>query len=150
MKIITPLVEEYSLANEPYRVFPKGIHLQAFTDDSILESEIVADYAVNREGMEDIWQAIGNVVATNYLKQQELTTDTLYWNRSTKTIYTYAPAHIKMPDAATFARNGLTADDRLETYEIRAAYSGHFIYDPNQKDDSAATEEIPETSSENS
>ena len=140
-KVTTPLGEQYSFADEPYRVFPKGIHLYSFTADSVLESEIVADYALNRETPEDLWQAFGNVVVTNYLKQQVLTTDTLYWNSTKKIIYTDAPAHIKTPDAETYARNGLTADDRFENYEIRSAYNGHFIYDTNQKTDSANTAE---------
>ncbi len=146
-KVTAPIVERYLMTDEPYSVFPKGFHLKSYTADMELESEIMADYALRKEAPEESWKAVGNVVVINYLKQQTLKTDTLYWDRATRQIYTYAPAHIKLPDADTYAMHGLTADDRFENYEIRKAYDGHFIYNENGEpaDSSAISIPIPDT-----
>ena len=60
---VTPLVEGYSLAREPYREFRKGVKITTYKDDSLstVDAVLTANYAiyyVNRE----LWEAKGNVV----------------------------------------------------------------------------------------
>ena len=135
IKIDAPLVEQYMMADEPYSVFSEGFHLRSYNADSVLQSEIVADYALNKEKPEELWQAIGNVVVINFLEKQELRTDTLYWNRAQRRIYTDAPVYIKLSNGTdTYGANGMWADEQFENYQINAAHSGHIYYEEGASD----------------
>jgi LPS export ABC transporter protein LptC len=128
MNVQAPVMERYMLAEEPYSIFPQGIHIRFYDKTNELESEILADYAYNKEKPEEFWQAINNVVIINYPQQQTLYTDTLYWNRAQKTIYTDAPVKIVTPDSEINGQYGMTSDERFENYEIRSVYNSHILF----------------------
>jgi len=141
MDLKAPSMQRYMLAPEPYSVFKDGMVVFFYTPDKVLESEIRADYALNKEKPEETWLAINNVEIINYLKQQSLYTDTLHWNRATKTIYTTAPVRIVTPDGEIIGKNGMTSDERFNDYEIRAVKDS-YIYANDEaplKPDSTAT-----------
>ncbi len=125
MTLQAPLMQRFMLVDEPYNLFPKGIYVRFYTATNELESEIIADYAYNKEKPEEFWQAVGNVVVRNLLKEQTLYTDTLYWNRAQKTLHTDAPVKIVTPDGEINGSNGMTSDERFEDYEIRAIRHSH-------------------------
>jgi hypothetical protein len=133
MNMQTLLMQRFMLSEEPYNIFPKGLHIYFHTAEHVLESEIVADYAFNQEKPEETWKAIGNVVIQNYLKQQTLYTDTLYWNRAQKTIHTDAPVRIVTPDNDLYGRYGMTSDERFENYEIRAIHDSPFYINMDEE-----------------
>ena len=60
---VTPLLEGYGLAREPYREFRKGVKITTYQDDSLTSVDVVltANYAINYEKRE-LWEAKGNVV----------------------------------------------------------------------------------------
>ncbi|MDR2361666.1 MAG: LPS export ABC transporter periplasmic protein LptC [Prevotellaceae bacterium] len=139
MTLRAPEVKRFMLSDEPYSIFPKGIHILFYTETRELESEIVADYALNREKPEEMWMAVGHVEIENYIKQQKLYTDTLYWNRAQKTIYTNAPVRIVSPDSEIPGLNGMVSDERFEEYEIRNVNDGYMYVAPDAPADSTDT-----------
>ncbi|MDR0694747.1 MAG: LPS export ABC transporter periplasmic protein LptC [Prevotellaceae bacterium] len=136
-----PLLQRFLLAEEPYNVFPEGMHVYFYSATNELETEIIADYAYNREKPEEYWKATGNVVVKNHLKQQTLYTDTLYWDRAKKNIYTHAPVRIVTPDLFFDGLEGMVADERFEEYKFFNANNGVLYMDdePAAPQDSAAT-----------
>jgi LPS export ABC transporter protein LptC len=133
MTMQAPLVQRFMLNEEPYSIFPKGLHILFYTEARVLESEIVSDYALNKQKPEETWKATGNVVITNYIKGQVLYTDTLYWNRAQKRIYTDALVRIVKSDDEIIGYQGMTADERFEDYEIRNVNDSHVFV--NMDDD---------------
>ena len=71
---VTPLVEGYSLAREPYREFRKGVKITTYKDDSLstVDAVLTANYAIYYENRE-LWEAKGNVVVVE--KGMKLTYD---------------------------------------------------------------------------
>ncbi|MDR0295512.1 MAG: LPS export ABC transporter periplasmic protein LptC [Prevotellaceae bacterium] len=124
----TPLLQRYMFNDEPYSVFSKGFFVQLFDEEVQLESQITADYALYKEKPAELWKAVGNVVVINFQKDQTLTTDTLYWNRPEKSIYTDALVRIKTGDGLIIGRNGMTSDEKFSEYEIRAVGDSSYYY----------------------
>jgi len=141
-----PLLQRYMFLDEPYSVFPKGFFVQLFDADSQLESQITADYALYKEKPVELWKAVGNVVVINFQKKQTLTTDTLYWDRITKSIYTYSPVQIETIDALIQGRNGLTSDEHFSQYEIREVGDNSYYYiEENQNVADSSAVEVTQT-----
>lgn len=91
MRVATPKMEHYDNDSLSYDYFPEGIKVYAYTDDEVLESTIRSDEASHEKDKktnEEIWKAFGNVVVRNIVKQQTMETDTIYWDRTKKEIYT--------------------------------------------------------------
>jgi len=142
MDLRAPSMQRFMLAEEPYSEFNKGIHIYFYTATRELESEIVADYALNKEKPEELWKATGNVVITNYTKQQTLYTDTLYWNREQQIIYTDAFVRIVTPDSEIKGLQGMTSDERFSDYEIRTVRESHVLVNEEAESDSTNRQEI--------
>jgi len=141
-----PLLQRYMFNDEPYSVFPKGFFVQLFDADAQLESQITADYALYKEKPTELWKAVGNVVVINFQKDQTLTSDTLYWNRSAKSIYTDAPVRIKTGDGLIIGRNGMTSDEKFSEYEIRhVGDSSHYYYTEQEPLADSTAIETPQT-----
>jgi LPS export ABC transporter protein LptC len=140
MHLQAPLLQRFLLTEEPYNVFPEGMHIYFYTVTDELENEIIADYAYNREKPEEYWKAVGNVVVKNHLKQQTLYTDTLYWDRAKRTIYTHAPVRIETPGLFFDGLGGMVADERFENYKFFDANNGVMYVDdqPAAADSTAA------------
>ncbi len=99
LRVFAKKMERYTNAKEPYEYFTAGINVKAFTRDGALETEIRANAAKHKTAANnEVWEAYGNVVINNYMKGEEMVTDTLYWNRLTKKIYTHCVVKLKSPD----------------------------------------------------
>ena len=141
-----PLLQRYMFLDEPYSIFPKGFFVQLFDADAQLESQITADYALYKEKPIELWKAVGNVVVINFQKQQTLTTDTLYWDRLAKSIYTNAPVHIETLDGLINGRNGMTSDEHFSQYEIREVGDNSYYYFTENKNVADSTEQVRDES----
>lgn len=91
---VTPLLEGYSLAREPYREFRKGVKITTYKNDSLttVDAILTANYAIyytNRE----LWEAKGNVVVEKS-DGKTLYTQQLFWNARTKKIYSNVDSKI--------------------------------------------------------
>ena len=81
---VTPLLEGYSLAREPYREFRKGVKITTYQNDSLttVDAVLTANYAIYYENRE-LWEAKGNVVVEKS-DGKTLYTQQLFWNARTK------------------------------------------------------------------
>ena len=71
--------------------FPEGFEVYGYDEEGRLETMILSDQArhVNyKRRAEERWEAFGNVVIQNVIKQETMETDTLYWDQTKKEIYT--------------------------------------------------------------
>ena len=60
---VTPLMEGYSMATNPYQEFRRGIKMTTYTQDStnLVDATITANYAIYYENQR-LWEAKGNVI----------------------------------------------------------------------------------------
>ena len=131
MRMYAPLMERYNYAEgdttQSYELFPSGFKVFAYTEDGELETTIVADKAkhVTTKDMES-WSAFGNVVVTNLIKGEHLQTDTLYWNREEKQIYT--DCYVKMFSYDGVMQGyGLTSDERASNSTILHPFDWTYV-----------------------
>ena len=91
---VTPLLEGYTLAREPYREFRKGIKITTYQDDSLssVDAVLTANYAIYYEKRE-LWEAKGNVVVEKS-DGKTLYTQQLFWNARTGKIYSNVDSKI--------------------------------------------------------
>ncbi len=119
-RFMTPLVEGYSLAREPYREFRKGVNIITYQDDSMHneESRMRSNYAIYYSRLK-LWEAKGDVVATNS-EGKELYTQQLFWNSTTRRIYSNVDS--KIVDNVTgdiYIGEGFESDEEMEEWKFR-------------------------------
>jgi len=100
MRSEAPLMERYERDTLSYELFPEGFFVYGYTDDEKLETEIIADNArhLKYEDGRESWEAFGNVVVRNLIKQEVMETDTLYWDQKNEKIYTHCYVRMYSPD----------------------------------------------------
>jgi len=117
MRFSTPLMERYQLAKEPYMEFRRGVRVTTYDDSTMNEvSTLVADYAIFFEKRE-LWEAKGNVVATN-AEGQTLYTQQLFWNQKTHRVYSNVDSKITQGNDV-FIGEGFESDDRFDRWSFR-------------------------------
>ena len=93
---VTPLVEGYSLAREPYREFRKGVKITTYK-----------------------WEAKGNVVVVKS-DGKNLYTQQLFWNQQTKKIYSNVDSKIVQNDGRdVFIGEGFESDEEFKDWRFR-------------------------------
>ncbi len=137
---ITPLMEGYSLAANPYQEFRRGINMTTYTQDSLnlVDANITANYAIYYENQR-LWEAKGNVIIiknnrdegdTTIKNHTEIYTQQLFWNATTKKIYSNVDTKILQPDGWHFGV-GFDADEDLKNIHFRK-YSSEMEFDMSQ------------------
>ena len=113
-----PIMETYSLLPDPYEIFPKGIMVTTYNPEGLLETEITANMAIHKtKSNQERWEAYGNVVIINHIKEETITTDTLYWDMADQRIYTHA--FVKMVSPQGLLQGfGLESDERATNWNI--------------------------------
>lgn len=117
---VTPLLEGYSLAREPYREFRKGVKITTYKDDSLSTVDVVltANYAIYYENRE-LWEAKGNVVAEKS-DGKTLYTQQLFWNAKTKKIYSNVDSKIVQNNGRdVFIGEGFESDEEFKDWRFR-------------------------------
>lgn len=149
---VTPLMEGYSMATNPYQEFRRGIEMTTYTSDStnLEDANIKANYAIYYENQK-LWEAKGNVVIiknnrkdgdTTITGHTEIYTQQLFWNATTKKIYSNVDTKILQPDGWHFGV-GFDADEDLKNIHFRK-YSSEMEFDmsqPSQEEIDAANKE---------
>ena len=127
MRVEAPVMERFTDEKEPYDNFPKGINVKAFTKEGLLETEIRANFAKHTNAStEEIWEAHGNVVVNNYIKGEKMVTDTLFWDRVNKKIFTRCWVKLTTPDL--FMQGyGMESDDRASNAIILRPFDSYAI-----------------------
>jgi len=126
MVVKAPKWESFGGAT-PYDLFPNGVIFNGYKTGDTLETEITADIAKHIKGNgEDRWVAFGNVVITNYIKNEVLKTDTIYWDTKTKKIYTHCLVKMTTPDM--FIQGyGMESDEMARNAKILNPFDSYAI-----------------------
>ncbi|MBO8470181.1 MAG: LPS export ABC transporter periplasmic protein LptC [Bacteroidetes bacterium] len=129
MRMEADRMERYQNDSVSYELFPEGFAVYGYNEEGLLETEITSDNA-RHEKFEDkdteTWSAFGNVVVKNVIKQERMETDTLYWDRINKKIYT--DCYVKMFSPKGFMQGyGMESDERARNAEILKPFYG-FVY----------------------
>lgn len=114
-KVVTPLWLMFEDADEPFWRFPQGIELEQFDLAMNPESSVVADSAVYLS-RKRVWQLDGNVVMVNTDRDSFLTQQ-LFWEQSTRKIYTDSFIHIVRSDR-TIEGYGFESDQSMKWYTV--------------------------------
>lgn len=133
MRSEAPLMERYERDTLTYELFPEGFFVYGYTDDEMLETEIVADQARHlkyKDGRE-VWEAYGNVVVKNLMKQEIMETDTLYWDQENEKIYTHCYVKLYSPDG--FMQGyGMESDQRARNSIIYKPFNSYGILEQEE------------------
>lgn len=128
MRAVAVLMEKYERDTLSYELFPKGFSVYGYTDEGLLETEIVADNAKHMkydDGRES-WEAYGNVIVKNLIKQEVMETDTLYWDQKNEKIYTHC--YVKMYSPSGFMQGyGMESDQRARNSIIFNPFNSYGI-----------------------
>ena len=137
---VTPLLEGYSLAREPYREFRKGVKITTYQNDSLttVDAVLTANYAIYYENRE-LWEAKGNVVVEKS-DGKTLYTQQLFWNARTKKIYSNVDSKIVQNNGRdVFTGEGFESDGEFKDWRFRRM-KGRMEVEMKQSADSAATD----------
>ena len=128
MRAVADLMEKYERDTLSYELFPKGFSVYGYTDEGLLETEIIADNAkhMNYEDGRESWEAYGNVIVKNLIKQEVMETDTLYWDQKNEKIYTHC--YVKMYSPSGFMQGyGMESDQRARNSIIFNPFNSYGI-----------------------
>ena len=137
---VTPLLEGYSLAREPYREFRKGVKITTYQNDSLttVDAVLTANYAIYYENRE-LWEAKGNVVVEKS-DGKTLYTQQLFWNARTKKIYSNVDSKIVQNNGRdVFIGEAFESDEEFKDWRFRRM-KGRMEVEMKQSADSAATD----------
>lgn len=132
VRMEAPVMERYENDTSTWESFPKGLSLYGYTPQGLLETVIVADNARHitgkkkYAGKEEIWEAFGNVIVHNILKQETMETDTLYWDRSSSEIYTDCYVQLYSPDGY-MQGTGMHSDDHARNAILHNPFNSYGI-----------------------
>ncbi|MBR5567680.1 MAG: LPS export ABC transporter periplasmic protein LptC [Bacteroidales bacterium] len=128
MRAVAELMEKYERDTLSYELFPQGFAVYGYTDEGLLETEIIADNAKHlkyNDGRET-WEAYGNVVVKNLIKQEVMETDTLYWDQENERIHTHCYVKMYSPDG--FMQGyGMESDQRARNSIIFNPFNSYGI-----------------------
>ena len=128
MRAEAPLMEKYEKDTLSYELFPKGFYVYGYTEEGLLETKITSDNARHlkyKDGRES-WEAFGNVVVKNLIKQEVMETDTLYWDQKNEKIYTHCYVRMYSPDG--FMQGyGMESDQRARSTILYDNFNNYAI-----------------------
>ena len=128
MRASADLMEKYERDTLSNELFPEGFSVYGYTEEGLLETEIVADNArhVKYKDGRETWEAFGNVVVKNLIKQETMETDTLYWDQKNERIYTHCYVKLYSPDG--FMQGyGMESDQRVRDHTIFNPFNSYGI-----------------------
>lgn len=115
-KFSTPLFEHYQLAENPYKIFTKGIHIESYDSLGNVNSMLDALYAHHDE-TKKLWEAKGNVVARDS-SGKILYTQQIYWDENKKIYYSNVDTKVVDGDEITVGA-GFESDDKLQNIQFK-------------------------------
>ena len=129
MRMEAPRMERYDTDSTTYESFPDGLSVYAYTSDGLLETTIFSDNAMHikyKSRDSETWEAFGNVVIQNVIKQQTMETDTLYWDRANQEIYT--DCYVRMYSADGFSQGfGMRSDERASNAILHRPFNNFMV-----------------------
>lgn len=129
MRVEADLMERYDNDSLSYELFPEGFAVYAYTEDGLLETQIISDQARHldyKDKSGEVWEAFGNVKVQNVIKKEVMETDTLYWDRKNEKIYTHCYVKLYSPDG--FMQGyGMESDERARHSVIMRPFD-NYVY----------------------
>lgn len=122
MKIVAPVIKQFSRSERPYLEFPEGIHVTFYGDSLKISSEIIANRAIYYTD-ERFWEARGNVIARNLEKAETLNTEELFWDENKKLIYSNSYSRIENADGTFNGQNGFESNERFTKWKLKGSKS---------------------------
>ncbi len=113
VKMKAPVENEYLNGN---RIFPKGIDLTFFDILGDTNAILTSNYAIFDKNT-GIYTVRGNVVIIGIKEYKKINTEELFWNPTTKQVYTEKFVRIETKEEI-LTGNGLTASQDFKTYRI--------------------------------
>lgn len=129
MRMEAKIMEHYETDTASWDAFPKGLSVYGYNEEGLLETLLLSDNArhiIRKKGRseEESWEAFGNVVIHNVIKQETMETDTLYWDQSRKEIYT--DCYVKMYSPSGFMQGyGMRSDDRARNSILMKPFNSY-------------------------
>jgi LPS export ABC transporter protein LptC len=117
-KLVSPVMNRY-LGEAPFLEFPKGFKIFIFDSVQQISSTITGNRGIRKEKAH-LMEAWGNVVVRNEKKNEQLNTEHLLWDESSRKIWTDVKVKITRPDQVLYG-------SRMESNEAFTRYS---IQDP--------------------
>ena len=128
MRAEAPVMDRYERDTLSFELFPNGFFVFGYDEEENLETQIVADKARHlkyKDGRES-WEAFGNVVVKNLVKQEVMETDTLYWDQKNEKIYTHC--YVRMYSPSGFMQGyGMESDQRARNSIIFNPFNSYGI-----------------------
>lgn len=131
MRMHSPLMQRFDFTKDSvrhtYELYTGGFHIDAYTENGELETTITSAEAkhITTSGQES-WSAFGDVVIVNYLKGERMETDTLYWNREEKQIYT--DCYVRLSSESGMMQGfGMTSDERARNAVILRPFDSYAV-----------------------
>ena len=131
MRMHAPLMQKFDFVkdslHQSYEFYPDGFFVDAYTENGALETSIVSKQAkhITTKDQES-WSAFGDVVIINHIKGEKIETDTLYWNRAEKQIYTDCYVRLSS-DSGLLQGYGMTSDERARNSVILRPFDWYAI-----------------------
>jgi len=124
VKMRTPLLYEFKNGD---REFPKGVNLEFYDVAGKLSSTMRSDHAYYFKS-EDKWRARGKVEVVNMEKNEQLSTEELFWFPVKENISTDKFVTIRMQKEVIFGE-GLIAKQDMSSYEITDPHGSFSVED---------------------
>ena len=130
MRIEAQLMEHFNTDSASVDAFPRGISVFGYTEEGLLESIILADDARHivpkDRNRDEVWEAFGNVILHNVIKQETMETDTIYWDEARKEIYT--DCYVKLYSRQGFLQGfGMRSDDHMRNSVLYRPFDGYGV-----------------------
>ena len=138
----TPLMEGYGVARDPYREFRRGVKITIFDENTGEESAtLTANYAIFYESRK-LWEAKGDVVATNS-EGRQLFTSQLFWNQTTHRVYSNVDSKLVDGDEVHHCE-GFESDEDMKDWTYRKLKGVTYVSEePTEPKDSTQITDAP-------
>ncbi len=131
MRMKAPTMKRYSYVKDSvqvgYEYYPDGFNVFAYTEAGELETKITAKEAkhVTTVGQES-WSVFGDVVIINYIKGEQMESDTIYWNQEEKKIYTNC--YVKLSSEQGMMQGyGMESDEMARNAIIKRPFDSYSV-----------------------
>lgn len=124
VKMRAPLLYEFKNGD---REFPKGVNLEFYDVTGKLSSTMRSDHAFYFKS-EDKWRARGKVEVVNMEKNEQLSTEELFWFPVKENIRTDKFVTIRMQKEVIYGE-GLNAKQDMSSYEITDPHGSFSVED---------------------
>ena len=114
--LFAPVMNKYCDENS-YIDFPEGIIISSYSNGE-KHSTLTADYAISNE-FSECYEAHGNVVIVDLVKQESILTEKIIWDKRKKKIYSDTEITRIKADGTIDKGDGFESDEKFTKYSIK-------------------------------